>query len=138
MTFRPEDIPEELKEKRRWVNWNFEIRDGKQTKVPKQPNGRNADSTDPGTWSDFEKCLRALDNGSRFKGIGFVFNHDYTGTDFDDCVTNRVITNPDVARLVARLNSYTEYSQSERGLHVINKAIKPGLTCRKSGSKVEM
>ena len=138
MTLAPENIPQELKDKRQWVNWDFEIRDGKQTKVPKQPNGRNADSTDPGTWSDFETCLRSLDNGSRFKGIGFVFNHDYTGTDFDDCVTNGAITKPDIVRLVARLNSYTEYSQSRRGLHVINNAAKPGVTCRKSGSKVEM
>jgi putative DNA primase/helicase len=138
MTFVPENIPQELMDKRQWVNWDLEIRDGKQTKVPKQPNGRNADSTDPGTWSDFEACVGALENGSRFRGIGFVFNHDYTGTDFDDCVLNGGIINPDVARLVAQLNSYTEYSQSKRGLHVINNATKPGVTCRKSGSKVEM
>ncbi len=133
-----ENIPQELKDKRQWVNWDFERRDGKQTKVPKQPNGRNADSTDPATWSDLETCLRALENGSRFKGVGFVFNGDYTGTDFDNCVADREITNPDVARLVAQLKSYTEYSQSGRGLHVLNKAVKPGLTCRKTGTKVEM
>lgn len=138
MSFVPENIPQELMDKRQWVNWDLEIRDGKQTKVPKQPNGRNADSTDPGTWSDFDTCMRALENGSRFKGIGFVFNHDYTGTDFDDCVRNGGIINPDVARLVAQLNSYTEYSQSGRGLHVINNATKTGVTCRNGGSKVEM
>src|SRR5664279_3659691 len=98
MTLAPENIPQELMDKRQWVNWDLVIRDGKQTKVPKQPNGRNADSTDPGTWSDFETCVGALENGSRFRGIGFVFNHDYTGTDFDDCVKNGEITNPDVIR----------------------------------------
>jgi hypothetical protein len=32
-------IPSELKEDRRWVLWRWELRDGKWTKPPKQPNG---------------------------------------------------------------------------------------------------
>jgi putative DNA primase/helicase len=128
-------IPQELKERSQWVNWDTELREDKETKVPYRPNGLHAMSNTPQTWSGFETCLRALEDGNgrtRFRGIGFVFNHDYTGTDFDNCVDPETgeITDSDVARMVSQLNSYTEYSPSRRGLHVINRASKPGARCR--------
>lgn len=137
-------IPQELKERSQWVNWKIELREDKETKVPYQPNGQHAMSNTPRTWSGVETCMRALEDGNgrtRFRGIGFVFNHDYTGTDFDNCVDPKTgeITNPDVARMVHQLNSYTEYSQSGCGLHVINNAAKPGPKCRREDPiKIEM
>lgn len=52
--------------------------------------------------------MRAFEDGNgrtRFRGIGFVFNHDYIGTDFDDYVNPETgeITDPNVAR-----GSYTD------------------------------
>ena len=128
-------IPRELKERSQWVCWKSEVRDGKETKVPYQPNGRHAMSNSPQTWSGFETCMRALedgDGGTRFSGIGFVFNHDYTGTDFDNCIDPETgeITDSDVARMVSQLESYTEYSPSGCGLHVISRASKPRARCK--------
>jgi len=144
MTFAPENIPQELKDRPQWVNWKIELRDGKETKVPKQSNGWNADSTVPATWTDFDASQSALKGGSRFGGVGFVFDGDFTGIDFDNCVdplTGEIIDD-DVARWVRQLNSYTEYSPSGRGLHVIIKARKPGPRCSKTlnanGLKIEM
>jgi putative DNA primase/helicase len=128
-------IPQELKERSQWVNWKIEMRDGKETKVPYQHDGVHAMSNTPQTWSSLDTCMCALEDGNgraRFSGIGFVFNHDYTGTDFDNCVDSETgeIMDPDVARMVRQLNSYTEYSPSHCGLHVINRASKPGARCK--------
>jgi putative DNA primase/helicase len=122
----PENIPEELKKRRQWVNWTIEQRDGKPTKIPKQPHGPNAHSDKAATWSTFKTCLEAVVE-KRFMGLGYVFNLDYTGTDFDNCVdpVTRQITDGRVERWVRQLDSYTEYSQSGRGLHVINRCTKP-------------
>ena len=44
---------EALKAQRRWVLWRLEKRDGKETKVPYQPNGHKALSTEPRTWRTY-------------------------------------------------------------------------------------
>jgi len=43
-------IPEEIKFFKNWVLWRLEERDGKNTKIPYQINGRRADTTNPDTW----------------------------------------------------------------------------------------
>ena len=45
---------------RRFVVWREESRDGRPTKVPYQPNGRNASFTDPATWGTHEECRAAV------------------------------------------------------------------------------
>ena len=69
-------------------------------------------------------------NSNGFDGIGFVFSDhdDYAGLDFDNCVdpiTGEII-DPQVERWARDLDSYTEYSQSLSGLHVIVKGHIPG------------
>jgi hypothetical protein len=105
-----------------WVCWRTIERDGKPTKVPLQPNGRPASSTDPGTWSSHADCVKALERG-RFDGIGYVFAEDdeYAGVDLDHCVTDGAISFS--ARIIIdRLASYTELSPSGTGVHVIVRA----------------
>jgi putative DNA primase/helicase len=126
-----DNIPAELKATRQWVNWKIEMRDDKETKVPKQPSGRSADSTDPDTWNTFDSARFTFENGARFNGVGFVFNGDYVGIDFDHCVVDGEITEPRAARMVALLNSYTEYSHSRTGVHAIVKGTMPGTGGRK-------
>jgi putative DNA primase/helicase len=128
-------IPQELKVLEQWVNWKTEMRGDKETKIPCEPNGMHARTNTPWTWSPFEICVHALANfnrDSQLKGIGFVLHSGYTGTDLDDCVDPETgqITDPDVERKIRLLNSYTEYSPSRRGLHVINRASKPGARCK--------
>jgi len=43
------NIPQTLRELRRWVLWRYELRDGKRTKVPYMSIGTRADSTDADT-----------------------------------------------------------------------------------------
>lgn len=57
-------------------------------------------------------------------GIGFVFSSkdDYIGIDLDDCVDELGNVNFFAQKIINMLNSYTEYSPSNKGLHIICKA----------------
>ena len=79
----------------RWVLWDYERRGDKLTKVPKQPNGRNAKSNDPATWSSYAAVKAAFLRGvtikqgkGAFDGVGYVLgsDDDIVGTDCDDCL----------------------------------------------------
>ncbi len=122
-------VPKELCERPQWVVWRLEDRDGKPTKVPYcAGTGRHASSADAATWVPYDDAVRAAMNGT-YSGIGFVLSKDdpYTGIDLDhvrDPVTGEV--DPVAMRIVERLNSYTEVSQSGTGLHVLVQATLPG------------
>ena len=111
-------IPAELIQRRRWVVWRREDRDGKPTNVPYQPQNPayRASSTDPRSWGEFtaaaEICRReGLD------GVGFVLGAGFGGVDFDDCVIDGEI-DPFVRRLLEKLDSYSEFSPSGTGVKV--------------------
>src|SRR5271154_635091 len=78
-------IPEQMQERQQWVVWRSESRDGKSTKIPYQPNGRKAQSTNPATWSTFAVAASAVNQG--YSGVGFVFSVDdpFVGIDLDGC-----------------------------------------------------
>jgi hypothetical protein len=123
-------IPQELKERAQWVLWKHERRDGELTKIPYSVRGMKAKANDPTTWAPYATCIRALDNGGHFDGIGFEFSKELgiTGIDFDDCLdpaTGEII-DPHIAQWVSRLNSYTEISHSGNGLHILVKGNLPG------------
>ena len=84
-----ENIPERLTERRQWVNWRLEERDGKRTKVPyTRGTLRRASSTDLMTWRTFSEALAAYEAGEpSYDGIGFVFcsADPFAGIDLDDC-----------------------------------------------------
>ena len=131
-TLNLDRIPHELRPLRQWVCWQYETRDGKPTKVPKQPTGENADSKDPDTWVDFETACNAA---HRFSGVGFVFSPDdsFTGVDLDKCI------DPESGEMAAwaksildRLNSYAEISPSGTGVKLFVKARKPGERCKQT------
>lgn len=122
---RFENIPEELRQLPQWVNWRSEQRNGKTTKVPKQPSGENASSTASKTWSTFERVAQT--NG-QFNGIGFVFTKQagYTGVDFDKCRDPKTGETEEWALdIIKELDSYTELSPSLTGWHVIVKGSLP-------------
>ncbi len=109
-----EMIPDELKRVKQWVCW-----DG--TKLPKNPyTGGNAQSNNPETWSDYETALKAVDK-YHFGGIGFMFAPPYFGIDLDHCIDNQDF----VDEFVESLQSYTEYSKSGTGIHIICKGKLP-------------
>jgi hypothetical protein len=113
-------IPQQLKDRPRWVLWKLETISGssKPTKIPKQPSGHNANATDASTWSTFGEVCAALDKyPDTFSGIGFVFNGDgITGIDYDKCIVEGEIS-PEVLEAIEEFDSYTEFSPSGTGLH---------------------
>ena len=80
------DIPSDLRTLPQWVCWKLELVENRLTKVPYNPSGSSASSTDPKTWGTFEQCLAAYRNGNEFSGVGFVFTdgNGLTGIDLDD------------------------------------------------------
>ncbi|MGD0951044.1 MAG: hypothetical protein ABR985_01390 [Methanotrichaceae archaeon] len=126
-------IPSDMKQAAQWVLWRYEDRDGKRTKVPYQPNGTKASSTDKSTWNSFEVVKATYEQGS-FDGVGFVLGNGFAGVDFDHC------RDPATSEIDAwakayldRLYSYSEVSPSGEGVHCILRAsLLPGRSgCRK-------
>src|SRR5512139_3602025 len=107
-------IPPELRAIPHWVNWRYETKDGKQTKVPKDPKTlNNAATNNPDTWGSFEQVLKNID---KTDGIGFVLdNSALTGIDLDHCIDEDGNVAPWADRIIKRVNSYTEISPSGQG-----------------------
>lgn len=114
------NIPKELKEKNQWVLWH--MIDGR--KVPmKATEVGPAKSSDPTTWCSFKDAVKYA-RLRHSEGIGFVFNNDYVGVDLDHCVSDGII-NPFGRGVLTKLKSYTEFSPSGTGLHIIAKGDIP-------------
>ena len=124
------NFPAELTSLPNWVLWRYlppKSHGGKWRKVPFQPNGKPADTTDRSTWSGFEECCAAYAR-VRFDGLGFVFDGEigadglcYCGVDFDGCIENGNIHSLARSR-IKQLNTYTERSVSGTGVHCIARA----------------
>jgi primase-polymerase (primpol)-like protein len=122
-------IPAVLRRTPQWIAWRTEERDGKPTKVPVDPGtGGYASVADPATWSDYSTARTYARETDGVAGVGFVFTADdpYAGVDLDDC---RDPATDDIevwaAEIVRELASYTEYSPSGTGLHVIVEGAVP-------------
>jgi hypothetical protein len=111
-------IPNELKERQQWVFWREIERDGKATKIPVDTFRRNASSTDPDTWSDFETVAIHY-NPETDAGVGYVFSSEdeLLGVDLDGC------RDPETGQLsswaeeiIEEFHTYTEVSPSGTGV----------------------
>lgn len=130
---RAASIPPSLRPLNHWVLWRFVERDGKRTKAPYQPSGKPARSNDPTTWTGFESAVKALKAGN-FDGLGFVFAQDggIVGIDLDWKGWAGEGVPPEAKAIVDRLNSYTEWSPSRRGCHILLRGhLPPGVGNRK-------
>lgn len=120
------DIPEELQARKQWIVHK--------NKIPLQVDGKGAMSNNPKTWDSFENVVQAA-RKKNFSGIGFVFDKSdgYIGIDLDKCVTyaahdmerkNPIIS--DFAQeIIDMMDSYTEYSFSGTGIHIVVKGEMP-------------
>jgi len=114
-------IPPELIARKQWVTWIFapQGKDGMHwTKVPLRPDGGAADSTAPSTWSSFDVVWAAYSAG-RFDGVGFVLSDDdgLCCVDLDHCATDGRI-HPSEQSIIDQLDTFTEWSQSDGGVHL--------------------
>jgi hypothetical protein len=129
--------PMELQELKQWVVWRYEKVEGKEkpAKVPYQAKrGRSpqmAKTNDANTWGTYEEARAKYEEAirwnmkERWEGIGFVFNNDYTGIDYDHCITDNVIDALAWERIKATW-SYSEVSPSGTGIKSIVKGTIPG------------
>src|SRR5690606_37008213 len=111
-----ENIPEELKQLPQWVCHR--------NKVPFNPlTGAPAKAGQPVTWARFEDSVKASDN---YDGIGFEFNDNgIVGVDLDKVIADDGTVSTEAMEIVEMLDSYTEYSPSGKGLHVLVKGDIP-------------
>ena len=122
-----ENIPEELKALPQWVIWRGVLREGAMKKYPYcVATGGTASSTNPGTWGSFEDALACYTAGNA-DGIGFVFALEggIVGVDLDKCVADTGEVEPTAESIVNALDSYTEFSVSGKGLHVLLRGSLP-------------
>lgn len=113
-----ETIPLELRQRPRWVLWKLEGRDGKKTKIPYQVKSpqREASSTDSRSWATYDEAVAALEHAD---GVGFVLGDGIVGIDLDDCVDEHGKLDEDAEYIVQECATYTEWSPSKNGLHLL-------------------
>jgi putative DNA primase/helicase len=122
-------IPADLRKLTQWVCWVYAYRDGDWTKIPMQPNGACASSTDPKTWSSFKTVLAGYENGG-FDGIGFVTcdRDPFVLIDLDHVFDLKTATFEPWAEAIVNAaikdGAYVELSPSGTGVHIIGRGPK--------------
>lgn len=121
------NIPQELQQIPHWVCYKLEWDDGKQklNKVPHDIRGYKVaiKNSNINKYGKFEDALKTyFDHPKGFNGIGFVFTNtnDLIGIDVDNCIKNGQLNEFHKA-LIMGLKSYSEFSPSGNGFHVIIK-----------------
>jgi hypothetical protein len=128
-----DQIPQAMKDERRWIHWHYEVTEGGATKVPWCPNYHcRLSATNPLHWTTFDYavkymtpetdlgfCLRWLDDTRNF---GVV--------DLDDCTTEFGGPNEYAEQILSEVDSYAELSPSGEGIKAYVELIKPIKTTR--------
>lgn len=123
------NIPDEMRDARRWVVWRSEQRadpctgEVKSTKVPYRAGTPDykASATNARSWGTYAQAVAAYSHWD-CDGIGFVLGDGWAGVDFDHCaIRHDDGWEVDVAVLeaVRTLDTYAEVSPSETGVHVL-------------------
>ena len=112
---------EDLSHYAQWVGWKIAERKGKPTKVPINPHtGNPASVADAKTWGTLERAEKAV-GLYELNGVGFVFTagDEFIGIDLDKCVDEKGNLQPWAIAIVEALDSYTEWSPSKKGVHIL-------------------
>lgn len=122
-------LPEELKQVRQWIVWKGDKKP--YSAVTMQSTGWQK----PENWTSYSEALRVC-RECGFKGIGFVFRFPYVGIDLDDCIDDSGMMNDFAREITSSIDTYTEYSQSGRGLHLYCKVTEPIKPLKTEGLEV--
>ena len=134
MFYLPEQL-NELKALNNWVAFSLKWSEqrGKNLKLPLNPHtGLAAESNNSETWGTFDEAYSlAIDNSRRkgmqigdYDGIGFQFGVEpcgFAGIDLDHVINDKGELADWAREVVELMNSYTEYSPSGKGLHILFK-----------------
>lgn len=113
------NLPPALLETGLFCCWRYEERNGKRTKAPYNPRtGGRAQSTNPATFAPSAVALAALQSGG-YDGIGVGIFGRLGAIDIDHCINEAGELSPVAADIVRTMQSYTEYSPSGKGLHIL-------------------
>lgn len=107
-------IPPQVRNDPAWVNVRAD------SKVPFQSGIYKAASpSDVNTWGDFETALNSLYSG-KYDGIGYCFhNNGIIGIDIDAGFDEDGFLSDLAVDIINACKSYTEYSRSGRGVHIL-------------------
>jgi hypothetical protein len=128
---RFKNIPRQLRELDQWLLWKYELVQNKKgkykyTKVPYSVTGGKASSTDPETFSTFDKVKAAYKRGG-WDGVGIVHLPENNITGIDEDHTKSM-------RLVREIDSYAEWSPSSNGKRIFAYGRKPDRKRSKRGN----
>lgn len=130
---------EDLKAQRRWVCYKSAT-----DKAPLNARtGKNAKSTDASTWSTYAEAVAGAKRYG-FAGVGFVFTGEdgLVGIDLDDCLSgdeDSPVRSKLAKHLMELSPSYTEFSPSLTGLHIIGTgSLESAIKATINGDKVEV
>lgn len=110
---------QELMDMKIWMLWRWgKDKNGNPTKVPFAISGGSSGTNKEWshTWGTYKDALAAKEK-FHAAGIGFKIPENYFFLDIDD----RELSDPLVQTLLARFDSYTEYSVSGTGIHIYGK-----------------
>ena len=114
-------IPKELKENCLWCGWKYEIKDGRNTKIPYNPQTlQRARSDDPSTFKTYA-CAEDAFVGGYVDGLGIRICNGYSAIDIDHCVTDGFLSDA-ALDICTSMKSYSEKSPSGEGIRVIFKS----------------
>ncbi|GIP59093.1 phage NrS-1 polymerase family protein [Paenibacillus woosongensis] len=141
MNYDFNNVPNSIRGLDQWVLWKVQTRDGKMTKVPCSIHGTPCNVQDVQNHMSFQAAIDTFHNSpaGQFSGIGFVFKEGggLTGIDLDKC------TDPDTGSIetwaediITSMDSYTEFSVSGTGFHIIVKGKIPGKRSRKDSIEI--
>ena len=126
-------IPTEMTILPQWCAYKLEMVDGRRTKVPYEiSTGARASSINPTTWTTFSAAQAAYQDIGGYDGICFMLSEaaGIVFIDLDHCIKDDGTIEPWASEIVERFKSYTEKSQSGKGLHILIRGSKPGNKCR--------
>ncbi len=117
--FSYDTVPESIRTEPMFVLYKTEEKsDGKLDKIPYQPNGRRASSTDGETWCTFAEALDAYKSGG-FTGVGLVLVPPLFCIDLDnmrDKLTGEL--HPIAKQVTETVCGWIESSVSGSGIHI--------------------
>lgn len=112
-------IPSILKVMKRWVVYKTIIKNGKTQKVPINPlTARSLAWSDEAQWLSFDDANRLSQLHDNY-GIGFILGDGVAGIDLDNVVKVDGTLQEIATDIISSMNSYTEYSLSGKGLHIL-------------------
>lgn len=126
------NVPQELAARKQWLVWRFEKKSGveKLQKIPywahgEKRKGKQGDERDRGALTTLKGAIEAASERD-MSGVGFAFLPDdgLIGIDIDGAINTETGEISDrCQKIIDSCNSYTEFSPSGKGVHIIVRGV---------------